>query len=72
MPAVTICRRGIRSLDAAQRLMNMGFQRVASLKGGMELFAANATRWESIRVLAQDAAPDVGDSIDDTDASTRD
>lgn len=53
MPAVTICRRGIRSVEAARILMDLGFSHVASLKGGMELFQTQAQDWESLRVLAQ-------------------
>ena len=35
MPLVTICRSGKRSLDAAGRLEKLGFERVASMRGGM-------------------------------------
>ncbi len=53
MPAVTICRRGIRSVEAAKVLVDLGFSHVASLKGGMELLQSKAKDWERIRVLAQ-------------------
>lgn len=53
MPAVTICRRGIRSVEAAKVLVDLGFSHVASLKGGMELLQSQAKDWERIRVLAQ-------------------
>ena len=41
-PVVLICRRGGRSDRAALTMESMGFQRVASMTGGMEQWAARA------------------------------
>ncbi len=41
-PIVTICRSGGRSLQAARLLLSMGFQRVASMRGGMLQWNAEA------------------------------
>jgi len=62
-PVITICQRGIRSLRAAQFLMQMGIHQVLSVKGGTVAWRAAGkavafgdTKVEALRVTESEWA----------------
>jgi molybdopterin/thiamine biosynthesis adenylyltransferase/rhodanese-related sulfurtransferase len=50
-PVVVYCAGGIRSLFAAETLVDMGYQDVVSMNGGFQAWKSEGRAWEQPRVL---------------------